>query len=84
MKKLLIVLLLLNGCATSDLVIDRAESVKIGDTYDQMVNKLTYEPNSIRCFRTNKGERCKAIYNLFGIYYIYSFDEKDVLTSIYR
>jgi len=87
MKKLVVLtglFLLLSGCVTTlNDYVEGAMSVKLGDSYDEMVSKIGDVPREFKCSESKRNTYCTAYYYLDGSY-IFRFENSNVITSMTR
>lgn len=86
-KTLLLVLIItstLAGCKTIDDFYRTRNSVKVGDTYQVMLDKMGGKPFEVNCLQRASGSRCTAIYQAgYATRVYFRFNTEYILTSIY-
>jgi len=79
--------ILFSGCALTeaqDRYIERLNSVKIGDSYEQMVAKVEMKPFNVDCYKRRTYKSCSAVYNISAYdRVIFTFANGNNVTSIY-
>lgn len=83
--KLLIAILLISGCAITQQEqawLDGFKSVNVGDSFNEMVEKIGERPYSINCYESYKYKSCIAVYQ-YGAG-SFTYNDKNIITSIYR
>jgi len=76
-------ILTLSGCITTlNDYVEGALSVKLGDSYDEIVAKVGDVPRDYKCNESKQNTYCSAYY-LDGSY-IFRFENSNVITSMTR
>lgn len=80
----ILVFIALTGCASTLMKhVDGVKAVKLGDTYDEMVEKIGDVPSDFKCYESRTRQHCTAYY-YYGGAYIFRFENSNVITSISR
>lgn len=83
MKKLMLGLLLLTGCASTYPTVDNIKTVEIGDDYGTMLTKMGHVPNKVKCLEHQRGTTCTATYTININDRVFFRFNNNIVSSIY-